>query len=501
MGAVFNKSLLSDSSNVNECRGVVHVVFVAHVDAYYSAFIGLATSIGRTRSFSPKILFPRLYPNVFKHMDDCIAKGVAFKATFDSAAGQTPGTSLRRLAALATRGALAVVRRLPGGGCIVKLISLKARMRAIRNELFELSPSVIILGGDIVGHDMALYIRVGHNLGIPSAVLPGWMASAREPAELQLYNPDYSLRSPLNWIFCRFFPRWRFDHKGRALIRLPAQEALALEMMHLAPPLPWTLHSGFADVIGVESEEARWYGLREGLDPQRLVVTGSHIHDVLYAGMMERNERRAAIYERFGLNPDRPLVVCALPPDMLYGTGGRPECEFSDYSALVASFLEPIHLQLGASFIVCPHPSANRDQLSFVAKYGAILAEETVAELLPLADLYVASISATIQWAVACSVPVINYDVYCYRYTDYISLLGVLTIETKKAYVDALARMIDEPFFRAARSDDQRFVAERWGVLDGKATERICNILHNLVIHLACSDSCETSCQSGSSNE
>lgn len=485
MGAAPNKITSPDSSIGYECSGVINALFIAHVDSYYSAFIGLATSMGRKRSFSPTILFPRLYPNVRKHVDDCIAKGIAFKATFNPATGETQGASLRRFGTLAKRSALAVVRRLPGGRYIAQLTGLKARMLAIRRELLELAPSVIILGGDIVGHDMALYIRAGHDLGIPSVILPGWMASAREPAELQLYNPDYSLQSPLNWIFCYFFPRWRFHHKGRALIRLPAQEALALENMNLAPPLPWTLHSGFADVIGVESEEARDYGLREGLDPQRLVVTGSHTHDVLYAGQMERKERRTALYDRLGLNPDRPLVVCALPPDMLYGTGGRPECEFLDYRTLAAGFLEPIHSQLGANFIVCPHPSANRDQLSFVAKYGGIVAEETVAELLPLADLYVASISATIQWAVACSVPVINYDVYRYRYKDYMGLQGVLTIETKDAYTDALTRMIDDPCFRAARSADQCLVAGRWGGLDGKATERICNTLRHVVMHFA----------------
>lgn len=472
--------MLANLSNERESISKFNILFISHVDSYYFAFFGLATSLGFERSFSPYFLFPQLYPNVRKHINKCITNGISFKTSFALVAGETPLTYPSKISAFIIRVALALFRLLPGVVYAKKLAAIKTRMISIRYELSELSPSVIILGGDIVGHDMALYIRVGHELGIPSLILPGWMASAREPAELQLYNPDYSLRNPMNWIFCRFFPNWRFHHKGRGLIRLPAQEALALETLQLGPPLPWVLHSGFVDAIGVESEVAREYGSREGLPPGRLIVTGSHTHDVLFEGIIGRNERRTALYDRLDLNPDRPLVVCALPPDMLYGKGGRPDCEFLDYRTLVAGFLEPIHTQLGSHFLLCPHPSAKKDQLSFVADYGAILVEESLAELLPLADIYVASISATIQWAIACSIPVINYDVYNYSYTDYQGLDGVITIKSHSAYIDALTRMIDEPSFLAARSADQSLVAASWGLLDGQATERICDLLHDL---------------------
>lgn len=453
---------------------MVNVLLIAHVDSYYTAFANLAARLARLPGFAPTFLFPRPYPNVQRHMAACAATGIAFKAGFDPAAQETRPVGLLR------RVATAVARRLPGVWYLVQLASLAMRLRAIRRVLGELSPGVIVLGGDIVGHDMALYIKEAHRLGIGSVILPGWMASAREPAELQLYNPAFSLERPLNRLFCCHFPHWHFRHKGHDLIRLPAQEALALETLGLAPPLPWILHSGYADVIAVESAEARDYGLREGLDPARLRVVGSRTHDVLHAGQLARTERREALCARWGLDSSQPLVVCALPPDMLYGAGGRPECEFANYPAVVAGFLSPIRLVLGGSFLVCPHPSADRARLAFAADHGAIIADEPVAELLPLADLYVASISATIQWAIACAVPVVNYDVYRYRYTDYAGLSGVLTVEKPEAYANALERMLADGGFRAARAADQRAVAARWGVLDGRATERICEVLEDL---------------------
>lgn len=450
---------------------MIKVLFIAHVDSYYAAFADLAARLCALPGFAPAFLFPRHYPNVKKHMAACAAVGIAYRAGFDT------DTTESRPPGLIRRLVMALARRLPGVWYLIHYRALKGRLRAIRWELEDLSPGVILLGGDIVGHDMALYIKAGHDLGIGSVILPGWMASAREPAELQLYNPAFSLERPLNWLFCRRYPHWHFRHKGRDLIRLPAQEALALEHLGLAPPLPWVLHSGYADVIAVESIEAREYGVREGLDPARLRIVGSSTHDALHVGKIERVARRQELCARVGIDPEQPLVVCALPPDMLYVTGGRPDCEFTDYLALVAGFLEPISRILGGRFLVCPHPSADRTRLNFAFDNGAILAEEPVAELLPLADLYVASISATIQWAIACGIPVINYDVYRYRYTDYVGLAGVLPAETPEEYMVHLSKMIQDSDFRFARSKDQQEVSHRWGGLDGRATERICTLL------------------------
>ena len=58
------------------------------------------------------------------------------------------------------------------------------------------------------------------------------------------------------------------------------------------------------------------------------------------------------------------------------------------------------------------------------------IAARKTSELVPLCDLYVASVSSTIRWAIACGKPVVNYDVYRYRYTDFISLDGVLIIDS-----------------------------------------------------------------------
>lgn len=456
------------------------LMLIAHVDSYFATFLELAVNLKKSQDFTSIILFPRLYPNLQKHINLCAEKDISCIVLPNLASVDHRRGLLGDLNLLLQRVCRVLMSWLPGAPYLIYLMLSGSSMRNIRELLKKQSPDVIILGGDIVGHDMATYIKQARNLKIRSMILPSWMASAREPAENCLYDPRHSLSRPLNKLFCKFYPRWKFHHKGRDLIRLPAQEALVLETLGLAPPLPWVLHSGNADKVGVESDAAFEYGIREGLDSHRLVVVGSCTHDVLHSRLVKRAEYRQSLCMEYGLDPLRPIVVCALPPDMLYGKGGRPECDFTNYTSLIKEFLVPIGKKVGSRFIVSLHPSAAASKLKFIEEYGAVIVESPIAELIPLADVYVASISATIQWAVACGIPVINYDVYRYRYTDYDGLKEVLTVETYASYLDALDSLIQIQDTPANYPLEQSAVARHWGVLDGKATQRITETLCNL---------------------
>jgi hypothetical protein len=108
------------------------------------------------------------------------------------------------------------------------------------------------------------------------------------------------------------------------------------------------------------------------------------------------------------------------------------------------------------------------------------LATTRTAELVPLCDVYVAWVSSTIRWAIACAKPVINYDVYRYRYTDYLGLKGVITIEEQSQFLDVLRRMTSDAAFWNEIAERQEAEAPRWGNFDGKARQRIAALLHEL---------------------
>ena len=100
--------------------------------------------------------------------------------------------------------------------------------------------------------------------------------------------------------------------------------------------------------------------------------------------------------------------------------------------------------------------------------------------MVPACDIYVASISSTIRWAIACGKPVLNYDVYRYRYTDFLNVPGVLATEEQAEFRAMLQHLVDDPGYRRCLAGKQGTVASHWGLLDGRAGERMLALVDQL---------------------
>lgn len=449
--------MLESPETMPSTMGVPRVLFVIHVDAYFAGFIELVRHLKNSGHIDPHLLFPRWYPNISLHLETCAAEGIPARRLPDSAElSPHPGWKIP---------------------FVREVMSLRAQFDRALAVLRDLSPDVMVLGGVIVGHDMAVYIKAARALGIGIAVLPNWMASAREPAELNVRNPVYSLSRFANRAFGAIAPRWVYHHKGVGMLRLPAARAAALELLSMAPRLPWVLHSGDSDVVGVESESAREFGIREGLPRERIEVVGSRTHDTLARISRDASRFRADLLNELGLQPRRWLLLAAIPPDMLGTVGGRPECEFPDYELLVREWVGSLTAVPDANVIVSLHPSADRALTAVVEKLGAKVPTRPVAELIPLCDLYVAAISATIQWAIASGKPTINYDVYQYGYEDYANVSGVLPATTLAGFREVLARLVNDSDYYRQVARLQEEASGSWGRLDGLAGDRIIALL------------------------
>jgi hypothetical protein len=131
--------------------------------------------------------------------------------------------------------------------------------------------------------------------------------------------------------------------------------------------------------------------------------------------------------------------------------------------------------------IIALHPSVPPAEAVKLERYGARVAPLNTAGLVPLCELFVASISSTIRWAIACGKPVVNYDVYRYRYTDFVGIEGVLTFEEQDDFVLALRRLTTDPAFAAEICRKHAAVAPLWGRLDGQSGQRMVDLVRRLL--------------------
>lgn len=352
----------------------------------------------------------------------------------------------------------------------------RAEMARAARLLDEARADVLVLSEDNPGYTTSHWIAAAHKMGMAVAIIPYTVAGAREFGESLLDNREHSGSRIGNRIAASLFPKWSYRHRDKSLVRLPAPRLIAREMMKLGPPLPWTLHSGSADAIAVESERMMKHYRSEGLPADRLRVTGSLSDDILAEVLRKRDEGKRSLLSRAGLDPSLPLLLCAPPPDQFVYYGSQTE--YASYGAMMDRWIEALNLP-GWNVILRPHPREERRTLKLAGSRMRVVTEDT-ASLVPLCDLYVASVSATIRWAIACGIPVVNFDAYRLRYGDYDDVPGVLRMETQSEFGEALRRIAADPGYLGELTSLQRRSAPEWGMLDGGSGKRILSLLSSM---------------------
>jgi hypothetical protein len=257
---------------------------------------------------------------------------------------------------------------------------------------------------------------------------------------------------------------------------------VAVESLGLTPPEPWILNSGYADAIAVESAAMYDYYCAAGIPARQLVNTGSLPDDVMARGLAEAPLRRRSILREFGVQDDKPLLLCALPPDQ--NTYDRLGCEFINFDDLLEFWGDCLNTITGWNIIVRPHPKTAPERIDSLRQRGLLDSYADTAALVPMCDLYVASASATIRWAIACAKPVINYDVYQYGYKDFEALRGVSLVNTRAQFCERLLHVTRNEGERAALTAAQKAVSSRWGRLDGLSGERLLSLLQGELLNL-----------------
>jgi hypothetical protein len=337
-----------------------------------------------------------------------------------------------------------------------------------------------VLGGDMVGYDTSLYIKVGHERGIPTLIVPSTMSNGLEQAEVYYGDPSYHVTGWAGQLVATLFAKWTMKHKDKRLFRCPPGRIIAMELAGLAPPKPWIFNSGAADAIAIESEAMVDYYAQSGMKHSRMVLTGSLSDEAMAARLSASRLLRERLCRELGLEPSRPLIVTAIPPDFLYVTGGRLQCDFQNYADLIAFWIGSLAELKGCNCVVALHPSMDANMMRHIECDNVRISTWKTAELVPLCDIYVASISSTIRWAIACGKPVVNYDVYRYRYTDFLGVPGVLATEERAEYRSLLHRLVEDIGYRKEVADQQAASSSYWGMLDGQVGDRMLSLIERL---------------------
>lgn len=355
---------------------------------------------------------------------------------------------------------------------------LYRQLRALGRVLTRVAPDIVILPLESLGHHSGLVAAAARRAGLPVVVVPYSVpVNVAELTEALIDKPDHKAdRTPLGRRLARRAPEWIYTYRHTPLLRVPAVMAQAYREVGLAPARPWAAGGlRFANRIAVENDASLAQYLAEGFPPDRLTVTGTLVDDVLATGKATAAERKSVICRELGLPSDRPIALAALPPDFTH----RAACDFDSVDSYARFWFAALGALQRYSVIVRPHPEFVVEELRQYEPTDALVrvCGLDTAELVPLADLYIACVSATIRWAIALGLPVVNYDMFRFGYDDFADAGGVLHVADRDEFVATLRRLDVDPAAAIELARAQASCAGRWGRLDGGAGARLLTLL------------------------
>ena len=302
---------------------------------------------------------------------------------------------------------------------------------------------------------------------IPVIIAPDWFAGRYELVESLQGSKFHNLAIPK--LILRFFIGKQFiisnpfDPKRR-LIPFRISDIILRSYFGIPSDDPWILHSGYSDVILCESEWARDFAISLGLSSNKLFVTGSIAHDEMFTRSDENIES------------NDPYVVIAIPPDM-FSSNKHKDLEFSNFTEMLDFLVDSVRELSSFQIIASLHPSLGHESATSISKKGIKIARHGIHLELANATFFIASISATIQWAMAINIPVINFDLYKFNYPDYVGVPGVVKCEDKANFrqnLDVLAQTAIKNGLQ------ETSVSPYYGEVDGHAIDRIQTLMNSL---------------------
>lgn len=457
-------------------------LLVVHTVTWFTEMFRVAAMLRDRGSTEPIVFFAMAYPALSRDQNRCRDAGIrflgreAFQETkpFTKDVNSFFSFTAARFFHLAARCCRRLSRMYePLSRIAGQLTSILVNRANIRALLRSESISIVILAGDLVGYDTAEFVREARQERIPVLIAPSTMSDGTEQAEVYFNNPTHQVSGFINRSAAFFFPKWRKVHRGKELLRLDGTTVFAREISGLSVPLPWVSSSTRADGILVESRYMYDYYERCGIKPDKLILCGSSAHDIMADVTRDRAKHLETLFRELKFEKHNPILLSALIPDCHYMLGAGQKSDFPTYAELLRFWIDSLARAAEYNVVINLHPSVDIRDFEDVLGHDVRVSQRDILELIPLCSLYVASVSSTIRWALASGKPVVNYDVYRFRYADYQKAHGVIAVEEKSDFTDALENLKPGgPLLESLRTQAEQ-QAPYWGNLDGKEGERI----------------------------
>lgn len=371
-------------------------------------------------------------------------------------------------------------RFLPGQAVLAEMGRLHGLFAQANHILDEFNPRVLVLADDRkISLGFALSFAAKQK-GVPSILVPWAYAQCRESIPLgRRGKPQYDVLHPMHSslkkrILQRHPNQVFHSDKGPHLYYSPASTT-ALAILGMLPPNPWCPGGGFTDLVAVAGEYDRRRYLNNGVPEEKLIITDDPSYDELYEGRKEASKRRKNLIQEYGLPPDLPILVCAVPQLAEHGL-----IDWKHHWKEINFLVENLSLQ-GCNILLSLHPKSMPDQYHWLEdKYPVHISRQPLREILPCADIFLSTFSSTVRWAVLLRIPTIIVDFYGLDYNIFDHYKGAVQISEKNELLPTLQKIINDAEYANMLRAAQDAAALELAPFQGRARQNLVDIIADM---------------------
>lgn len=289
---------------------------------------------------------------------------------------------------------------------VVELVNAIRFSKAANDIIEKVSPDIVLLGTDNT-YGSLFVLRAARKRSLV-CVIPFSLCNHEELVFSQLQHRARSWAVIIaKWpvvrhLSMRFLGRWAKYQSGQVILCPTRVNVLIQYLFGLVPRDPWLICGGNSDHVLLPSEFEKDYYVKAGVPSEKIVLFQAH--EAAVASSDKRPE-----YD----------VLWSVPSDFY----GNPY--FKSYEEFI-TWHQDVFRKLGLRVLASPHPRSDRMTLERCISGGSVTMDDSPIESLMQPDhLFLAHQSATIRFALAKRMLVINSTIFGFPYTEYRGLPSV----------------------------------------------------------------------------
>jgi hypothetical protein len=277
-----------------------------------------------------------------------------------------------------------------------------------------------------------------------------------------VHNPAYSSLY-VKWVFRR--------NRGQVyqgMLYYRPFELMALKRFGVLSANPWVMGAGHSDIVCVDSRATGDRYLGYGVPEAKLRIVGDTAFDGLHQAYLARDGLRRSLIREYALDPEKKNIIVSLPNlaehDLLPW-----DAHFREIDFLMAALKGT-----GGNILVSLHPKMDPSKYAYLeGEFGCRILTQRLAQALPAGDLFVATFSSTVVWAVLCGIRAVVVDFYGLD-SDMFDFLKSVSIVTRR---DDLSATLEQALLTAPDFSEDWRKLSREEVFDGRTLQRYLRLI------------------------